>query len=512
MVAAVPGQPNVELEADVSTPEYARPHHFLPVGLHGKSAVGTPRSLRRLPCPEPSGAVRNVVSTHPTDHLADRRPDNPTPTHRPGGSLVRDERQSAGRPSTSVATSRVTRPTTAVSIAILVAVPLLALNLRPAVTSLGSVLVDVQANIGMSAALAATVVAAPVWCFAAGGALAWALRVRYGTARTVTCALLALMVSLAGRVVAGPYLLLAGTVASCLAIAVLGTLLPAIVHAAPAGQWTILTGCYVAALGSGSAVGALFTPKLSAHTSWQVAASSWALLAGAGWLIWRVAARRLAEQPVAAARRRTSPMTLRPATTAWSLTVHFGLTSGATFSVMGWLPSILLDRAAVPSTSVGWLFALAMGLGVPFALRVPRWARRGASQSGLAVVLAAPSIIGTAGLLAVPTVTPWVWATCLGLGMPAVGLALAAISLRADAATDTAAALSSMVQGFGYALAGAVALGTGLLHSATQGWHWPLITLLVVLCGQAITGVMAGRPVTIHTGIPAIPAPRSPHE
>jgi CP family cyanate transporter-like MFS transporter len=287
---------------------------------------------------------------------------------------------------------------------------------------------------------------------------------------------------------------------------VLGTLLPVIVHNAPAREWATLTGWYVAALGSGSAVGALITPQITGHTSWQIGASSWALLAGAGWLVWRVAARRISDRPVEESVR-TSPLALTPAGTAWSLTVHFGLTSGVTFSIMGWLPSILLTRAHVPPAHVGWLFTIAMALGVPVALVVPRWARRAKRQSGLAVALAAPTVAGVAGLLFAPTLAPVAWAVGLGLGMPAVGLGLTVISLRACPATDTAAALSSMVQGFGYALAGATALGTGLLHSYTHSWEWPLAILLIVLCGQIGTGIHAGRAVVIHSP-PKIPTQR----
>lgn len=410
-------------------------------------------------------------------------------------------------------TAAASGPRLALSIAVLVAVPLLALNLRPAVTSLGTALALIQSDTGMSAALASVIVAAPVWCFAAGGGIAWAMRIRWGTSRTVAISLTVLTISLAARVAAGPYLLLAGTIAACLAIAVLGTLLPAIVHAAPAREWATLTGAYIAALGSGSAVGALVTPQITDHTSWQIGASSWALLAGAGWLTWRVAARRLPEQIPAGVRRR-GPMALRPGPTAWSLTVHFGLTSGVTFTIMGWLPSILLDRAVVTPHAVGWMFTIAMALGVPVALQVPRWARGRRSQSGLAVALALPTLVAIAGLLLAPALAPWVWAIGLGLGMPAVGLGLTTISLRADASPDTAAALSSMVQGFGYAIAGAIALGTGILHSATNSWEWPLAALLIVLCGQIVTGMVAGLPVTVHSaprGEPfVIPHPRKP--
>jgi CP family cyanate transporter-like MFS transporter len=404
------------------------------------------------------------------------------------------------------------RPSMALPMALVLAIPLLALNLRPAVTSMGSVLASVRSDIGLSAVLASAVVAAPVWCFAAGGALAWSLRVRWGTTKAVTLSLIALATSLAFRVTAGPYLLLFGTITACLAIAVLGTLLPAIVHAAPARGWALLTGCYVAALGSGSGLGALITPQVANRTTWQIGASAWALLAVAAWLVWRVAARQLPPSGLAPARR-TSPMTLSPAGTAWALTVHFGLVSGFTFSIMGWLPSMLIDRSDVAPSTVAWLFTVATALGVPIALRVPHWARQSPSQSGLAVALTAPSMVAVAGMLLAPALAPWLWAVGIGLGMPAVALALTAISLRAEAATDTAAALSSMVQGIGYAIAGATALGTGLLHGYTHTWEWPLLALLAVLCGQMLTGMSAGLPVIIRSGprtVPSRPHPEQP--
>jgi CP family cyanate transporter-like MFS transporter len=385
------------------------------------------------------------------------------------------------------------------SVGVLIAVPLLALNLRPAVTSVGAMLTDIESGTGMSTVLASAVVAAPVWCFAVGGALAWAMRARLGTARTVSFALAALAATLASRVLGGPYLLLGGTIVACLAIAVLGTLLPVITHAAPARAWALLTGCYVAAMGGGSGIGALITPQVAGHSSWQLGVSGWALLAAAAWAAWRVASRRFTESPTGA-RKNPGPASLAPAATAWSLTLHFGLTSGFTFSMMGWLPSILLDYAHVPPGRAEWMFTIAMALGVPVALLVPKWARATPGQSGLAVALAAPSLVATVGLLMFPAWNPWLWSIGLGLGMPAVGLALAMISMRAAADTDTAAALSSMVQGIGYAIAGASALACGLIHSSTQTWDWPLLALLVILCGQIMAGMHAGLPVTVHAG------------
>src|SRR3954468_5459796 len=237
------------------------------------------------------------------------------------------------------------------SIGVFVAIPLLALNLRPAVTSVGAMLAEIRSGTGMSAVLASVVVAAPVWCFAVGGGLAFAMRSRFGTTRTVSLALAALATTLAARVLGGPYLLLTGTVVACLAIAVLGTLLPVITHAAPARAWALLTGCYVAAMGGGSGIGALVPPQVAGHSSWQLGVSGWALLAAAAWAAWRVASRKFTE-PAVRATKHPGPRSLTPPSTAWSLTIHFGLTSGFTFSMMGWLPSMLLDYSHVDPVRV----------------------------------------------------------------------------------------------------------------------------------------------------------------
>ncbi len=99
----------------------------------------------------------------------------------------------------------------------------LALNLRPAVTSLGSALVDVSVARNLTAAV---LVALPLWAIGLGGwATPW-VHSRLGTHRTVTLSLVTLGFSLVVRVLGGQVLLVAGTALACLAIALLGTLLP----------------------------------------------------------------------------------------------------------------------------------------------------------------------------------------------------------------------------------------------------------------------------------------------
>ncbi|MET8848546.1 MFS transporter [Amycolatopsis sp. NPDC004625] len=362
-------------------------------------------------------------------------------------------------------------------------VAVLALNLRPAVTSMGVLLTRIDTAEGLSPPLAATLVALPTWCFAVGGWTAWRLRARFGIRAVVSSALGVLAVSLIVRTLPGDATIVAGTTAACLAIAVLGALLPVIVSTATPGS----AACYTACLGTGSAVGALLTPT---GVAWQLGLGCWALLAAVGLVVWQGSSRHLATPAGAALAARVSPQTLIPRGTIATLTVHFGLLSGVTFLLMGRLPTIL-RTAGLTQAEAGYHFATVMVLGVPASLVVPYLARR-VPHAPLAVGFAGSSITGVTGLMISPLSVTWLWTGLLGIGIGALALALVDLGRRTHSDPDTTAALSSVVQGLGYTLAGVLALGVGLLQIATGTWTWPLFALVVALVGQALTGTTIG--------------------
>jgi MFS transporter, CP family, cyanate transporter len=365
---------------------------------------------------------------------------------------------------------------------------LLGLNLRPAVTSLGAALEDVSAAPGMTAAVGAVLVALPLWASGIGGwGTPW-LRARAGIHRAVTCALIILGISLILRVQGGPELLLAGTLLACLAIAVVGTVLPVLVQ--PASART--RASYTLALGSGSTIGALVTPTLVAAFSWQFALACWALLAAVTVHVWQSAPR----SSMVFVHSALSPRKLFHSRAAWHLTVYFGLVSTLTFLVMGWLPVILRD-AGLSASTAGFCLALSMAMGLPMMWLVPFCVHRWRSQWFLVVMLVVVNAVGVVGLLVAPAFLPWVWSIGLGIGMGGLAMALTTISVKAAGSSDVTTALSGMVQGLGYFIAGVGALACGLVHSITDGWTAPLVMALVVLAGQVWCGVQATRPGVI---------------
>jgi len=86
-----------------------------------------------------------------------------------------------------------------------------------------------------------------------------------------------------------------------------------------------------------------------------------------------------------------------------------------------------------------------------------------------------------------------VWVVALGLAEGAAfGLSMALIVLRAPDGAH-AAALSGMVQTFGYVLAAVGPLAVGLLHELTHAWTAAILLLLVAASGQVVTGFAASR-------------------
>jgi CP family cyanate transporter-like MFS transporter len=337
----------------------------------------------------------------------------------------------------------------------------LAINLRPAVTSLGAALPDIPVAGDL---VAAVLVALPLWAIGLGGwATPW-LCGRVGTRRTVSVALLGLVLSLTGRVLGGSAPLLAGTALACLSIAVLGTMLPLLANGSAA---------FTLGLGLGSTAGALVTPTAVLSSSWRVALGLWAVVALLALQVWRRAPGEF-----------VSPRATSGWVPASALTIHFGLISTVTFLVMGWLPGILRD-AGVPPATAGACLALSMAMGLPMMWLVPGWTRRTTNQTLLVIALATPNVIGVGGLLLAPAVAPWLWAAATGAGMGALAFALTTISLRSK---GSSLALSATVQGVGYVIAGFGVLACGWLHTYTGAWRTPLLLVLAILLGQVLSG------------------------
>lgn len=372
------------------------------------------------------------------------------------------------------------------------AVLLAALNLRPAVTSVGAVLDEMQQTLGASATWAGALTTMPGLCFALAGLTAPLVARRLGVAAAVALALAMLTGGLVLRVLDGPLVVLGGTLIATAGIAVANVLIPVVVKESFPARIGLMTGLYTGALQLGGAVGSAGTPPLdSGFGGWRPGLGSWAALSAAALVLWLSAARTRPGGP-AAGQNATAGRSLFRSPLAWVVTLFFGMQSCLAYIVMGWLPQVLME-AGVSRANAGLMLGLVSILGLPVSLIVPPLAAKRGSQSGWVLLLGVFGIAGVIGLMVAPSAAPLLWSIFLGIGMAVFSLALTIIALRARTGADTAK-LSAMAQGIGYLLAAIGPFLFGLLHDVTHGWTVPFAMLLAVVAGQMSFGFFAGRP------------------
>ncbi len=403
---------------------------------------------------------------------------------------------------------------------------LTAFNLRPTVASVGPVLPDLQADLGLSGSAAAALSTLPVLCFGLLAGVAPLLARRFGIESVLAAVSIVLCAALVGRVADGVGPLFAGTAVAGSAIAVANVLLPPLIKRDFPTRSGALMGVYSTTLSASAAIAAATTVPLGQliGLGWRGALGIWAVPAALAALAWLPQTRAhtrppptpavegsvrgsahtqppptpAAESSVPNSAHTQPPPTpaadrsLRGSALAWQVTAYFGLQSLSFYAVLAWLPSIYRDFGASP-VQAGLLLGVAGLVQLPVTLVLPYVATRAANQ--VALILASTGLIGAgiAGVLLAPTAAAYLWVTLIGIGQGSCfALGLNLFVLRAHRVAESAR-LSAMAQGIGYVFSAFGPLLVGVLHDLTRSWTIPLGVLLALVIPQLALGALAGR-------------------
>jgi CP family cyanate transporter-like MFS transporter len=370
-----------------------------------------------------------------------------------------------------------------------------ALNLRPALSSMAPLLGEVSTGLGLSAARAGLLTTLPVLCLGLFAPLAPILARRFGSERVVLGILMTLAGGILLRSLFGEVGLFAGSVIAGASIGIIGVLLPGIVKRDFAKQAGTMTGVYTMALCLGAAVAAGATVPLSQAFggSWQLGLGFWIVPAIVAALFWLPQARQGHGLHHAAYRVRglfRDPL-------AWQVTLYMGLQSSLAYIVFGWLPSILIGRGLTP-VEAGLLLSGSIMVQLITSLTTPWLATRGKDQRLAIVIVMALTLGGLFGCLYAPLDGLWGWAILLGLGQGGTfSLALTLIVLRSRD-SHVASNLSSMAQGIGYTLASMGPFAVGIVHDVTGGWSAVGWIFAVIGVAATIAGLGAGRSLYVQ--------------
>lgn len=387
----------------------------------------------------------------------------------------------------------------------------LGFNLRPAALSVGPVLGELRASLGMSATTAGVLTSLPVLAFAVFGAAAPRLARAIGVHRTTLLALLAVVVGLALRAtVDEAVIFLALSLLALAGMAAANVLLPSLVRLHFPQRVGVMTSVYTTALAVGLTTSSVLTvPVSDAAGSWRWGLAAWAVTALLAALPWVALVRH--DPHVGGPASSIGLADVARTRLGWALALTFALQSAQAYAVFGWFAELFGDAGFSPGEA-GLLLGVVTAVSIPLSVLVPYLAGRTADHTRLILVLLSCYVVGYGGLLVDPAAAAWLWAGLVGAGTSIFPLVLAQIGLRSRTAEGTAA-LSGFTQSVGYLLAAPGPLAVGYLHERTGGWTAPLLLLLAIDAVLAFVALQVAREQYLEDQLrpgATTPATRSP--
>ena len=391
---------------------------------------------------------------------------------------------------------------TAVAVLALV---LLALNLRTAVTNASSIFDLISADLPLEGATTGVLTMLPPVTFAIAGLITpWLLR----RVRLELLIVVALAAIIAGHLLRGaaPNIptLLGGSVVALLGMGIGNILLPPVVVTYFRSRIPLMTSTYAIIVALGTMLPPLVAAPVALASGWRTSLSMWAVVAASAAVPWLVL---LVRAQVRAARGHVAPSTgaitlpdgtrAKPAKSiwrskrAWALAATFAISSMNAYCCFGWLPTILQDRAGADTVAAAGYLSLFAAMGIPLSLATPLVITHLGTTWPL-ISAATGFAVGYAGLIFAPTGAPVLWVVLIGFGQLIFPICLTLIGLRA-AGQRGSAILSGFVQLVGYALAALAPLTVSVLATATGDWSISLgllavLTLAVIPLAPALAG------------------------
>lgn len=366
----------------------------------------------------------------------------------------------------------------------IVAVLLLATNLRIAVSSVGALLPDIREGVGLNGFETGILTSLPPFCFGLMGLAGPTVARRIGLHRT---ALLTLVVIAAGQVirgaVPGELWLFLGSALALAGIALANVIMPSLIREMFPDRIAGMTGAYTVIMATAQAGVSFATiPLMTAFGGdWQLGIAMWAATAVLAALPWIPLAKRdTALVRTSNGAHRLPLTTIARIPKAWALALFMGTQSLTAYIVFGWYPTLLRDsglsdQGAAVQVGIVSVAALVAAMFAPTALSRMR------RPAVMMWCLFLTCVSGYVGLLIWPAEAATLWSMLIGVSQTYFAIALYIVNLRARTVTGVLS-LSGFMQSVGYIFAGSGLLLLGTIHGDSTEWGGVLVTLVLLCC------------------------------
>ncbi|WDG18429.1 MFS transporter [Microbacterium sp. Clip185] len=379
---------------------------------------------------------------------------------------------------------------------LLIAVALVAANMRATITGVGPLLEEIADDLGTTAAALGSLAAVPLLAWAIVSPLTHGLSRRFGMSRVLLVALIALGAGTAWRSLPGTEVnLWLGTGLIGASLAVANVIMPAVIKRDFPGRVPVMMGMYTALLGGVGAIASAVVVPIShavgdPDAGWRVALAATAALLPLTIALWAWAQHGRGPTTAAPAPGTSRSTGIWRDRLAWQIAAYMGAQSASFYMLVTWMAPLAASTGKSP-VAAGVDVALYQILGVVGSFAVA-FALQGRLRRAVPAALPLLAIAAAIGMILAPQLLT-AWALISGLS---AGASLSmSLTLMAQRARDAAAssALSGMSQSVGYLLAAAGPISFGALHALDGGWTAPLLLYIAVVVGQCVVGVSVGR-------------------
>lgn len=373
--------------------------------------------------------------------------------------------------------------------------------LRSPIASMGALSVQVQTDMRLSSGAMGMVTTLPLLAFAASALFMSPIAERFGKSRVLAVGCLAVVVGLVLRSYAGDAGLFCGTIILGVGISAGNVLLPAVVRDRFPAYVGLMTALYTTIMNlfSGSAAGAC-SALMGIVPDWRAVLMVMTPFAAAATLLWIVSCAMMRKEKTtpangrAATKNHTNPLDphILKRSLTWWITGLFGIQSVLFYSMLAWLPAILIT-GGVSAETITTCVTLFPIVGIPATLLVPPLAQRMKRQRLLGAAVGALCVAGIVALFFATTDTTAIFATVIvgaALGAPFC-LCMYYFGVRTENPDDSAK-LSGVSQTFGYLMAALGPACLGFLVDLSGSWFLPLCIMLALAVALVICGWKSG--------------------
>jgi CP family cyanate transporter-like MFS transporter len=368
---------------------------------------------------------------------------------------------------------------------------LISINLRTSIASVGPLIPFIREDLGISNGLAGFLTTLSLLTFAVFSLFAPSIGKKLGHGKAIFLGIFLLAIGVVLRVLGGIELLYIGTAITGIGIVIANVLMIPFFKARLPEKIGLMTAILSTGMSLFAAVASGISVPLAVDLGlgWRGSLASWVVLMVLALVVWipQMSSRRAGHQGDFLQAKNVWKSKL-----AWQVTLFMGAQSVMYFTMVTWLPDMLIARGMTP-VKAGLALSYMQLISLIGTFFVPNILIKLQEQSNVILMVGIGYIIGYSALFIQNEMIVFAALTIIGIGSGAsLSIAYTLISLR-SAEDLTTAKLSGMVQSAGYILAALGPLVFGISLDLFDNWDI-LIWFLLIMSIQFIGfGLPAGR-------------------